>query len=349
MLDVAQHIIAPLIYATIIAIVMSPLVKFFVRKGMNRVLAIALSISLVSVVLISLVVFSSYQISELSEKLPLLLEKFYETLNRGVIWASQNFHISTRKINLYIAETKTEILNSSSSSIALTLATLGDALVILLLIPVYVFMILFYEPLLLDFIRRLFGIDHRKEVNEILSSTKTIIQKYLIALLFEALIIAVLNSAGLFFIGIEYAILLGVLGALLNIIPYLGGLLAMLLYMIIALVTKNSFSYMLYVLVLYSFIQLIDNNIIVPKLVGSKVKINALVAIVAVIAGGALWGIPGMFLSLPLTAIAKLIFDRVEPLKPWGFLLGDTMPPITIFKINLKKEPVKIKEDIKVA
>jgi len=90
-------------------------------------------------------------------------------------------------------------------------------------------------------------------------------------------------------------------------------------------------------LILYSIIQLIDNNFIVPKLVGSKVKINALVSIIAVIVGGALWGVPGMFISLPLTAIIKLIFDHIESLQPWGYLLGDTMPPITIFKINLKK------------
>jgi len=108
--------------------------------------------------------------------------------------------------------------------------------------------------------------------------------------------------------------------------------------MIIAFVTKDSTNYVIYVLIVYSVIQMIDNHFIIPKLVGSKVKINALVAIVAVICGGAIWGIPGMFLSLPLTAIAKLIFERIEPLKPWGILLGDTMPDIALFKIKLKKK-----------
>jgi len=108
--------------------------------------------------------------------------------------------------------------------------------------------------------------------------------------------------------------------------------------MMIALVTKESSLYILYVLILYTVIQFIDNNYIVPKIIGSKVKINALVAIIAVICGGALWGIAGMFLSLPLIAIAKLIFDRIEPLKPWGFLLGDTMPEISLFKLKRKNQ-----------
>ena len=85
---------------------------------------------------------------------------------------------------------------------------------------------------------------------------------------------------------------------------------------------------------LYYIIQLIDNNYIVPKIVASKVKINALVSIIAVLAFGVLWGVPGMFVSIPLTAVAKLVFDRIDPLKPWGFLLGDTMPKNKRFSIR---------------
>jgi predicted PurR-regulated permease PerM len=108
--------------------------------------------------------------------------------------------------------------------------------------------------------------------------------------------------------------------------------------MVIALLTKTSPIYALYVLAIYYFIQLVDNNYIVPKIVASIVKVNALVSIIVVLAFGALWGIPGMFISIPLTAIIKLICDHFEPLKPWGFLLGDTMPPLAIFKLRLKKK-----------
>lgn len=320
-----------------IAITMSPLIDFFVRKRINRVIAIAFSLLLVSCIFILLIILLSSQFIEFTNALPKLLDRFYLTLDDTVAWASKYFNINSRKIDSYVVETQTIILDNSSTAIGLTLNKILDILIMVVLIPVYVFMFLFYKPLLLDFIRKLFGKDHLEKVNKILSLTKNIIQRYLLALLLEAAIIAILNSIGLLIIGLKYAVILGIIRALLNIIPYLGGLIAIVLYMIIALVTKDSISYVFYVLVLYTVIQLIDNNLIVPKLVGSKVKINALVAIVVVVIGGALWGIGGMFLSIPLVAIVKVIFDHIDGLKPWGFLLGDTMPSIIKLKLKLKK------------
>ncbi len=151
------------------------------------------------------------------------------------------------------------------------------------------------------------------------------------------IMVATLDTAALLILGIEYALIIGIFGALLNMIPYIGGIVAVAMPMMVALVTKTTPMYAIYVLAAYYFIQLIDNNYIVPKIVASKVKINAFFSIIVVIAGNALWGIPGMFLSIPLLAIVKLICDNIEPLKPWGFLLGDTMPPLLKIKQVFKK------------
>jgi predicted PurR-regulated permease PerM len=200
-------------------------------------------------------------------------------------------------------------------------------------------MIIYYKPLLLEFIARLFPKNVHVTVVEVLTETKSLIQSYLFGLLVEAALVAILNSAALMILGIQYAILLGVIGALLNIIPYIGGVVAVALPMLLALATKQPVD-ALYVLIAYLIVQFIDNNFFVPKIVASKVKINALVSIIVVLAGNALWGVPGMFLSLPLTAIVKVIFDRIGPLQPFGFLLGDNQPDITqeIFVIRRKKK-----------
>jgi predicted PurR-regulated permease PerM len=95
------------------------------------------------------------------------------------------------------------------------------------------------------------------------------------------------------------------------------------------------------VFIIYLVIQFIDNHFIVPKIVASRVQINALVSIIVVLVGGAIWGIPGMFLSIPLTAIAKVVCDHVEPLKPWGFLLGNIVPTARI--PLLKAVPLKLR------
>jgi predicted PurR-regulated permease PerM len=201
-------------------------------------------------------------------------------------------------------------------------------------------MILFYQPLLLDFIIKLFGENNQGQVREIVSKTKTVIQRYLIGLLIEAVLIATLDTAALLVLGIQYALLLGIIGALLNVIPYIGGLVAVALPMMIALATKSSPWFALYVLILYYIIQLIDNHYIVPIIVASKVRINALFAVIVVLVGNALWGISGMFLSIPLLAIVKLICDHIDALKPWGFLLGDTMPPILGIKPLIDIKPI---------
>ncbi|MCK9282354.1 MAG: AI-2E family transporter, partial [Melioribacteraceae bacterium] len=122
-------------------------------------------------------------------------------------------------------------------------------------------------------------------------------------------------------LGIRYSLLLGVVAALLNVIPYIGGVVAMLLIGIVVLATEPPI-YVLWITLIFSFIQFVDNNIIMPKIVGTRVSINEFIAIIAVLVGSALWGIAGMFLSLPIVAILKVIFDRIDSLKEFGFLLG---------------------------
>ncbi|HEX8356313.1 MAG TPA: AI-2E family transporter, partial [Segetibacter sp.] len=207
--------------------------------------------------------------------------------------------------------------------------TLGGALgtlSVVFLLPVYIFLFLFYKALILNFLYEVFAEENTKQVAEILTQTKTAIQSYMVGLLLEALIVAVLNSTALLILGVPYAILLGFIGALLNMIPYIGGIFAIALPVLMATVTKDGYSTQLGVIIAYAIIQFIDNNVLVPRIVSSKVQLNALISILVVLLGGALWGVSGMFLSIPVVAILKIIFDRIEELKPWGKLLGDEVP-----------------------
>jgi predicted PurR-regulated permease PerM len=337
MMYIAQDIIIPLIFSLIFAIVLQPVVNFLVRMRINRIVAIVITLFLTFAIIAGMGALIYSQANLFSESWPVLVEKFTTVLNQSITWISGYFDLSPQKINDWIEKTKVELISIGSSSIGKVLVNIGGQLVVLFLVPVYIFMILFYQPLLLDFIRRVFSQSNHSRVNEVLTQTKVLIQRYLIGLLIEFTLIAILNSVGLLILGIDYAILLGIVGALLNVIPYIGGVIGVFLFMIIALITKSPV-YVVYVIVLYSIIQLIDNNYIVPKIVASKVKINALVSIIVVIAGNVLWGISGMFLSIPLLAIIKLILDHLEPLKPWGFLLGDSMPPILKIKPVFKNK-----------
>jgi len=339
-LYIARGILIPLIFAIIIAIILHPVVNFLVKMKINRVVAIVFTILLTFLVIVAFGALLISQISGFSDSWPVLVDKFTNISNHAITWFSNTFDINPHNISEWIAKTQGDLITLSTGAIGKTLVILGSSLVVFLLLPVYIFLILFYQPILIEFIRRLFGAENREKASELAAQIKRVIQRYLIGLIIEASIMATLETSALLILGIDYAFLLGIIGALLNVIPYIGGLVAVILPMAVALATKSSPIYALYILVIYYIIQVVDNNYIVPKIVASKVKINALFSIVVVIAGNALWGIPGMFLSIPLLAIVKLICDHIEPLKPWGFLLGDTMPPILKIKAVFKKAKV---------
>jgi len=334
-LFIAQGIIIPLVFSFIIAILLHPVVNFFVRLRINRIVSIFITLLLTVLIMAAFVALIYTQAVSFSDSWPIFVDKFTDLLNQVIKSASRYFDIRPSIIHAWITKTQHELINIDGTLIGQTLVSVGSILSALVLVPVYIFVILYYKPLLIEFIHRLFNDEHQSQVSVIVTQTKSVIQHYLVGLIIEAVIVGSLNALGLLMLGIQYAILLGVLGALLNLVPYIGGIIAVALFMMVALVTKSSPWFALYVFGVHTFIQVIDNDFIVPKIVASKVKINALFSILVVLVGNALWGVPGMFLSLPLLAIVKVIFDHLESMKPWGFLLGDTMPPL--IKIRNKK------------
>ncbi len=340
-LYIGRSIFVPLVFATLLAILMNPLVNFLCNKGLNRILAITVVVLASIGLFVALVWFISWQATMFSDTFSNMEGKFKELYQQIVDWVSQSFKLQPEQVNAWFNKTRTQLSEGAGNMVGQTLSVVGGLLAFTLLLPIYVFLILYYKTLLLEFIAQLFAHEKHAVVVEVLSETKTLIQSYLVGLLMDMAIVATLNSAGLLIIGVQYAILIGLLGALLNLIPYIGGIVAVSIPLLIALATEDDPSRAVFsILILYSVVQLLDNNFIVPRIVASKVKINALASIVIVLIGAALWGIPGMFLSIPLIAILKVIFDRVEPLKPFGFLLGDNMPPVTkqIFKIGRRRK-----------
>jgi predicted PurR-regulated permease PerM len=163
-------------------------------------------------------------------------------------------------------------------------------------------------------------------------------------LLIELSIVFSLNAAGFLLFGIKYPIFLALVGALLNIVPYIGMLIANIFCIVITLVSSENISDIFVVAGVLAGVQLIDNNILMPLVVGNKIRINALAIITGVLTGGALAGVPGMFLALPGIALMKVIFERVQSLKPWATLLGDEGPEATDKRDRLKKAFTKFRK-----
>lgn len=315
-------VLVPLAFAVFIAILLNPVCNRLEHKKVPKLLSIILTMFLAAVVIIGLFYFLSTQIIQFGDSLPMLKEKFAAISVSFKQWVATTFGLTIQKQDQMVKDA----LDNSQSMVGKTLGSVLGTMGLVFVIPVYVFLILYYKTLLLNFFYEVFSEENSKRVADVLKETKMAIQSYIIGLLIETSIVAVLNATALVLLGVKYGILIGVVGALLNLVPYIGGIIAIALPVLMATVTKDGYTTQLGVVIAYLIIQFIDNNVLVPRIVSSKVQINALMSIIVVLLGNMLWGLSGMFLSIPFIAVLKIIFDRIDGLKPWGKLLGDTVP-----------------------
>ncbi len=319
-----QDILVPLAMAGLLAVLLRPIEDRLLRLGMHKVIAISLALLLAIVVLAGLTVVLSMQLADFTDDLPRLRQNINDLADDARRWIRREYNVSYRQQEKYLQKAQTQTLDSLQS--ADTLGIITGPLGTLTLIPIYVFLLLYYRSMLLHFVVVLFAERHTERVREILAEVKAVIQSYVVGLLIETACVAALNAIGLLVLGVQYAVLLGIIAAILNLIPYIGGLVATVLTVLVTFGNQPDPSIMAGVLGVFLLVQFVDNNVLVPLIVASKVRVNALVSIVGVLVGGALAGVSGMFLSIPAIAITKVIFDRVDSLRPWGVLLGDQTP-----------------------
>ena len=317
-----KSILAPIAFALLLSILLNSLVNKLQRRGVKKIPAISISLVIGVLIVGGILYFISTQIMNFSENLPVLKVKFNQQIAELQKWVAANLKVPVVRQQKLLKDA----LEGSQSLFGTALGGAFSVVGFVFLIPIYCFLLLYYKPLILNFFHESFAEENTGKVSAVLGETKSAVKSYMVGLLLEALIVAIMNSVALLLLGVDYAILLGVIGALLNMLPYIGGLVGIALPIIIASVTKDGFSTQLGILGAYLLIQFIDNNFLVPFLVSSRVKINALISIIVVLLGGALWGVAGMFLSIPVIAILKIIFDRLPEMRPWGKLLGDEVP-----------------------
>ena len=319
-----QDILVPLAMAGLIAVLLRPVEDQFIRWGMHKVVSISLALFLAIIVVSGITVLLSMQLSDFADDLPKIRQNLNDVFHNIQQWVRREYNVSYRQQNKYLQKAQAQTLDTLQSSD--TLGIITGPLGTLTLVPIYVFLLLYYRTMLLHFVIVLFAEKHTPRIREVLGEVKAVIQSYMVGLLIETSCVAALNSIGLLILGVQYAILLGVMAAILNLIPYIGGLVAIVLTVLVTFSNNPELSVIVGVIGIFLLVQFIDNNVFVPLIVASKVRINALISIVGVLIGGALAGVSGMFLSIPAIAILKVIFDRVDSLRAWGVLLGDQTP-----------------------
>jgi putative heme transporter len=336
-----RDIVIPLAFATFLSIVLLPIVKR-IEKRTGTTLAVTI------VLITGIVVFGFLgyllvnQVINLANDLPNLeskMETFVINLQRTL---NERFGITTREQNTLVQD----FLKSASVYTGQFLLGTGNTLSTIIQIPIYMFLILLYRKKFKEFFLSIVPDDNDELAWK--KQIENVTQGYISGLMLVTLIVAALNTTGLFILGIDHAIFFGILSGVLTIIPYVGIFIGALLPVLMALITKDSLWYAAGVVMVFTVVQFLEGNFITPRITGSKVSINALAAIVALLIGGKILGIAGMILAVPAIGVLKILLSYSSHLKPFVILLGEDNPKDVIKDPTEHTEPVEeLKEEIK--
>lgn len=321
-----KAIIIPLFFSMLIALMLLPLTRLMEHWHFPRPLAAIISVLLFILFVSGVFYFLTAQIIQFSKDLPQLGGRMQEWVDHLQAWVAMKYHVdASRQLEYLDRATSSMVQHASSLAQGFVLGVAGFA-IWTIFVFVFTFFMLTHRKLLQQFITKLFSKENEHKVSDVLTQTRLLANSYVLGLLTEMVIVAVLNCVAFLAFGIKYALLLGVLAAVMNIIPYLGIWSAAGIAGLITL-SNSTPGQALSVILILIVVHFIDANVLLPRIVGRRVNMNPLITIVTVLVGEMLWGIPGMFLFIPLAGILKIVFARVEGLKPWALLMGTGKDP----------------------
>ena len=319
-----KEILSPLLFAFLFAVLLLPIAGFLERRLLlPRSAASGLSVMILIIFMGLILYLVGSQLSNLSNDWPLFKEHLHLSLTNLQKWVSNRLGINSAKQLDLASEATSKVLSSTTFVLGATVLSVSSILLFLVFTLINTFLLLFYRRLMVKFLIQLFKEQNNVIIYEIITEVQYIIRRFITGLLLEMAIVSGICFGALSMLGVKYAILLGLLTGLLNVIPYIGIFTAIILSALITFATGAAGGKIFAVIITLVLIHLTDSNILFPWIVGSKVRINAFITLLGVIIGQILWGITGMFLAIPIIATAKIVFDRIEMLQPWGLLFGD--------------------------
>ena len=339
-----HSVLVPIGFSFIFSITLLPAYRMIKRTKLPDSIAIVLTLLFAFLILGAVVGIISSQISNLLSNIDSLEKNVSAHLKVVSHWIQSKTGYGIQQQTNFLNDQLASLKSSAGNIVAGTASSLGGILVWFGLVPVYVFLILYYKNLLLRFIFLSTNPNYHTTAEASIHDTEFTLKNYFNGLLLEMAIVFTMITAALMLFGVKYAILIAAVFGVLNMIPYIGALFANALAVLITLSTSPNLSHTWTVLIVLSVVQLIDNNIIMTYIVSSKVKINGLITGLAVVVGEALAGVGGMFLAIPLVAVLKVIFDKVDSMKHWGTLFGDDIPkfnPLSYPVMRLRKKFIK--------
>jgi predicted PurR-regulated permease PerM len=319
---IAKNFLVPVAFGMLIASLLYPVCRTLCKLGLHRGLSIFITIILMMVFFAGISTFFVGEISTLAADFPALKVKAIHNVNEVSVFIENTFGIETVSQKNWLKDQVNNLFTSSNQVMSGVLNATAGTFFKIFIMPVFVFYLLFYRERFHFFIMRIVPHEEKKRTNKILDEISFVSQRYLGGAFIVVLILSVLNSLGLYIVGVKYAILFGVIAAIFNFIPYFGTWIGAFFPFTFALLTGDSPNLALGVLILFAIIQFTENNILTPNITGGYVRLNPFITILALIAGGMVWGVAGMLLVIPFIASLKIVFENFESTKALAFLLA---------------------------
>lgn len=339
-----QSLLAPMMASFLLAMLLLPLANFLEKKlRFKRGIASLVSVIVMISFIAAIIFFLGNQLSDLGKDWPLLKQQTMHSFEDLQHWISSTFKVNAHKQIDYLKNSADNAVATSATVLGVTLMTLSSTLLFLSFLLLFTFFLLNYRRILYHFLSASFKEEHAEKVSDIVGQIQYIIKRYILGLFLQMLIVSTLLTVILTLLGIKFALLLGMIAGIFNLVPYVGIFSALLISILITFATAGG-AKVLFVLFSFLAVHALDGNILMPLVVGSKVKINALFAFIGIVVGEMIWGISGMFLCIPYLAMLKIIFDRVDDLKPWGILLGEQIKPGKKRKVYQITKKIKLEE-----
>lgn len=321
-LYVGRPLFIPLSFALLISCILYPICIWLEEHRIRKMNAIILSLLLLFVLFGAILFLFFQQIISFSNEWPTLQAKLSQTFTELSIWITEKFDISKEKQAEWLQNASRQSGSDAMSFIRKTISAGTISGVLFILIPVYVVLILYHRERWVQVLYRIFPTQRKERIREILHMSIQSYYGFIKGMLVVYLIVGALNSLGLFLLGIPHPILFGFTASILTFIPYAGIMIASLLPITLSWVMYNSIWYPIGVIVVFSIVQYLEANVIFPLAASSRLKLNALVTIMAIVLGGVLWGVAGLILFIPFLGIMKMVADRTPALKTLAILLG---------------------------
>lgn len=333
----AKPILAPLCFAFLFSLLLMPMCRKLESFGLHRALAIAICIIVLLAIISGIIYLVTWQVKDLAADLGNVEYRLRSAIENVKDYIAHHFSISKTKQEKIINSTEDPTTWITSIGVSFINTFLDFILMI-----VYVFMMMFYRNHIKAFILKIIPRRENRNAEEAISTIEKVSQHYVMGMGMMIGSLWIMYSIGFSIVGLKNAIFFAILCGLLELAPFVGNLVGNILAATMALTQGGGLSMVIGVLITYSIVQLIQSYILQPLVVGNEVNINPLFTIVGLVAGEMLWGISGMVLVLPMLAVAKIICDHIDELKPYGFLLGN--PPAKNNKLKNKISKMAVRK-----